>query len=310
MSTSFTASAPGSLMLFGEHAVLRGRLALVCAVDRRVKVRLTPRSDRQVEIVSSLGRLAMTLDLIGPAEPFRFVTTAIKRRKSSLPAGFDLAIHSDFSHTVGLGSSAAVTVATLAALNAWTGARQSPRELFDEGLRVVRDVQGLGSGADVAASVFGGGVRFRSHPVEITSLPGDHPLTVVYSGYKRPTVEVVRLVNKAEAADPALFQSVFDLMGACSEQAAAAIAKADWPAVGRQLNVAHGLLDAIGVSDATLSAIAFALRADPGILGAKISGSGLGDCVIGLGRAKRTDWPYEVLPVQMSPAGVQTQTEA
>ena len=49
------ASAPGSLMLMGEHAVLHGKKALVCAIDQRISVSLTPREDARISIVSALG---------------------------------------------------------------------------------------------------------------------------------------------------------------------------------------------------------------------------------------------------------------
>ena len=116
MKSSYTASAPGSLMLLGEHAVLHGQLALVCAVNRRIQVTLTPRKDRTIRISSALGRRSMTVDAIKPSKPLRFVMAALRRFAKTLPSGFDLRIDSDFSHQVGLGSSAAVTVATLAVL--------------------------------------------------------------------------------------------------------------------------------------------------------------------------------------------------
>jgi len=130
-------------------------------------------------------------------------------------------------------------------------------------------------------------------------------LTVIYSGHKRPTVEVVRLVDAARAAHPAIFDAIFSLMGRSAQAAAAAIPRGDWKTVGEWMNVNQGLMDAIGVSNAKLAEIVYALREDRGILGSKISGSGLGDCVIGLGRARRTEWPQPVLPVEIAAAGVE-----
>ncbi len=294
-------------MLLGEHAVLHGRPALVCAVNRRIRVTLRPRADREVHIRSSLGRYAIAIDQLQPADPFRFVIAAVLRQKDRLDAGLDLEIESEFSHQVGLGSSAAVTVATTAALLAWIGEPAEPQTIFDESLPVVRQTQGLGSGADVAASVFGGIVAYRASPVDIRKLDGTHPLTVIYSGSKRPTVEVVKLVEAAHAAQPKAFDTIFSLMGWSADAAAEAIAHGDWQTVGELMNINQGLMDAIGVSNRVLSEIVYALRDDPGILGSKISGSGLGDCVIGLGRAKRTEWPQVVLPVEIAARGFEVE---
>lgn len=307
MKRSVTASAPGSLMLLGEHAVLHGKKALACAVNRHIRVRLTLREDREVAVRSALGHAAFSLDRLEPRPPFQFALAAVARRKDQLSHGFDLAIESDFSHEVGLGSSASVTVAVSAALSALLGEPLNPQRVFEDSLHVVREVQGLGSGADVAASTFGGVVAYRATPTEIQKLDGTHPLTVVYSGSKRSTVEVVRLVDEARAAQPELFNAIFNLMGASAEKAAEAIRQKDWKTVGSLLNINQGLMEALGVGSGPLAEIVYALRADPAVLGAKISGSGLGDCAIGLGKAGRRDWPYTVIEADMAEGGVRVE---
>ena len=316
MKSSYTASAPGSLMLLGEHAVLHGQLALVCAVNRRIHVTLTPRQDRTIRISSTLGQRSMTVDGIKPSKPFRFVIAVLHRFAKTLPSGFDLRIDSEFSHQVGLGSSAAVTVATLAVLKQFVAGHAEPgiqsqrdrlQNLFKEAVGVIREAQGLGSGADVAASVYGGILLYRAQPLQAVKLTALYPLTVIYSGSKKPTVEVVRRVEKARKTNPALFDAIFRMMGQSSRKAAVAIRRKNWKTVGAIMNFNQVLMAAIGVSNAKLSEIVHALRMTPDILGSKISGSGLGDCVIGLGKAKRKKWPYRVLAVEMARNGVRME---
>ncbi len=292
-------------MLFGEHAVLRGKLSLVCAVNRRIRATLMPRHDWQVLIASDLGRCATTVHSPKGPKPLRFALGAIARQRDKLPSGFELSIESEFSSTIGLGSSAAVTAVVTALLHSWSAQTMSLQRVFSDSLHVIREVQGLGSGADVAASVFGGIVAYRADPLDIKPQPGTFPLTVIYSGSKTPTIEVVRRVNEARDAQPERFDALFSEMDRTASAAAEAIRKKDWPAVGALMNAGQELMAGIGVSNAQLDEIVGALRADPSILGSKISGSGLGDCVIGLGKARRKDWPYAVLPVEMSPQGLQ-----
>lgn len=52
---SYKASAPGSLMLLGEYAVMHDYPALVCAIDKRITVTLVPSDDEVIEIDSALG---------------------------------------------------------------------------------------------------------------------------------------------------------------------------------------------------------------------------------------------------------------
>ena len=295
-------------MLLGEHAVLHGHPALVCAAHRRIFVTLSPRSDSRLHIHSALGEYTSSLDPLVPDSKFRFVLAAIARKKDLLESrGLDLTIESEFSHTVGLGSSAAVTVALHAALDLFLKGVLEARRVFEESRSLIREVQGLGSGADVAASVYGGIVAYRAEPLEIEVLPASHPVTVIYSGSKMPTAEVVRRVQQQREQRPEVFDAIFRQMGESVRQATAEIRAGDWKSFGALLNVNQGLMEALGVSNDRLSEIVQALRADPNILGAKISGSGLGDCVLGLGASARKDWPYEVLPVSITELGVQQE---
>lgn len=303
-ATPLRVSAPGSLMLFGEHAVLHGRRALVAAVSSRIRVTLKPRPDEDIRIVSALGEFVTRRDRIGEFPPLRFVLGAIAGQAAALPSGLDLTVESGFSETIGFGSSAAVTVATAAALRAWRTGSFQAADVFRDAVRVVRQVQGVGSGADVAASCYGGIVSYRAEPLEVERLGATHPLVAVYSGSKMPTADVIRIVESRRAAHPALFEKLYELVEANTNAAAGAIVRGDWAEAGTLMNFAHGLMDAMGVSNHPLSAIVHALRADPGILGAKISGSGLGDCAVGLGAVGRPDFPYAVMPVAVAGQGV------
>ena len=291
-----TASAPGKLMLMGEHAVLHGRLALVAAVDQRMRVELSPRSDDVVTISSELGEWQGTLQEIGPVAPFHFVLDAIRQQQSK--TGFDLRIVSDFRDDVGLGSSSAVTVATVAALMRSHDDRQ---QIFQRSLDVVRRVQGMASGADLAAAVFGGTVAYRVEPLEIRPLSQLPPIVAVYSGSKMKTAEVIELVEEQRLQSPAEFGQIFAAMEACAEKAIPAIEAGDWPSLGALFNEHHTLMQRIGISNETLDNIAESLRNQPDIHGAKISGAGLGDCVIGVGDANDID----VLDLRLADQGVQ-----
>ena len=291
-------------MLMGEHAVLRGQPALVCAISKRMKVELTPRGDQAVVMHSALGAHETTLDELAPNESFRFVLGAIRACKDGLPQGFDLDIKSEMSHQMGLGSSAAVTVAVLAALAGAQGRKPDPKCLLESGTKIIRKVQGgVGSGADVAASTFGGCLRYLAENQEIEKISTTPQLTVLYSGSKTPTPEVIALVEERRKKQPALFDELDRLIGDTVRKAFEVAAREDWEALGGLMNLNQGLMDALGVNNEKLSALIYALRADPKILGSKISGSGLGDCVIGLGKAMRRDWGVPALAVKVDPAG-------
>jgi mevalonate kinase len=307
MSTSTTAwraSAPGSLMLMGEHAVLHGKRALVCAVDQRLQVTIEPRPDDRIRITSALGEDECGLGEISPREPFRFIWAAIRQQEEQLRSGFEVRVESDFSHTMGLGSSAAVTVATLAALDGWVGQPLNRQDVHARAVDVIRAVQGRGSGADAAASVYGGIVSYRADPMRVEPLKTIYPIAVVYAGYKTPTTEVIHQVERQTQLRPTIIRALYVEIDDCVRNAVEAMCRDDWATVGLWMNANHSFMDALGVNDAALETIVRGLREQPGILGAKISGSGLGDCAVGLGSI--TDWhlPYEVVPCAMTKEGV------
>jgi mevalonate kinase len=161
----------------------------------------------------------------------------------------------------------------------------------------------MGSGADVAASVRGGTVAYRQDPRDVRRLSQCCPITAVYSGAKKPTPEVVARVESLRVKHPRSVDAIFRLMGETAEQAVSAVERRDWRRAGELFNLNQGFMEAIGVSNEALSAIVYALRSDPAVYGAKISGSGLGDCVVGLGRAAAEVPGYERLDVEASPEG-------
>ena len=97
------------------------------------------------------------------------------------------------------------------------------------------------------------------------------------------------------------------MIGRVTQYALEAASRADWQAVGELMNINQGLMDALGVNNEQLAKLVFALREDPGIMGSKISGSGLGDCVVGLGKAARQDWDVPAFSIRAEAAGVQME---
>lgn len=278
---SYKASAPGSLMLFGEYAVLHGETAVACAIDKRIIVELIPRDDKKLLIHSALGEYSSDINKIKVTSPFEFVLTALKTYK--LKKGCDIHITSEFSHEVGFGSSAAVTVATLSVLHAMLAKKVNNMGLIRQAIKVIHAVQKRGSGTDVAASVLGGIVAYDISPLKVKKYSFTPPISVVYVGYKTPTHVALEKMKKKFQKQKKLYQYIFSSIGQCSKDAKTAIGAKNWRRIGEMMNVQQGLLDALGVNTPDIQQYIDFLRTNKNIYGAKISGSGLGDCVIGIG---------------------------
>jgi len=306
MAQPLVVSAPGSLMLLGEHAVLHGYPCLVAAINRRVRIVIEPRTDGVVHIESALGSLTGKRQHL-PEEPaFRFVIGALRHIPNSLTQGFDGEIIADMPATIGFGTSAAVTVAMIGALAAAAGMPVRPDQIMRESRTVIRKVQGRGSGADVAASAFGGVVHYRATDRGATVISANrHPITALYCGYKMPTPEVIAKVEKDWDDRPVELLRLYEEMAALSEMARNRIA--DPAAFGRILNEGQTCMETLGVSTPELAECVSILRLAPGITGAKISGSGMGDCAIGWGRenaGEHLPGRYESYKLETEPAGI------
>lgn len=286
-------------MLFGEHAVLRGGTAIVAAIDCRTQVTITPRCDSSIHLTSNLGSTTTSFETLSFGPRFRFVEEVFRTYKTRLFTGFDVKVDSSINPKVGLGSSASVTVSLLCALRAWLGLPFDRHQMLLDCLFVIRTVQGYGSGADAASIIYGGIISYKMDPLLVTPLQSDLPFVLVYSGKKTPTADVIRFVNKQESTTPSTVTSIFKAIDEVSTEAVSKID--DLPVLGKLMNQANGLMEALGVGTPELSSICWNLREDPSIFGAKISGSGLGDAAVGLGSLS---FPMETLPSTVSATGV------
>ena len=133
---SFQASAPGSLILMGEYAVVSGYPCLVMAVDQRIKVRLIPRHDNQIRIYSSLAHHHTNTQALTDHPKLRFVMAALKAHQTYLPNGCDIHVTADFSSQLGLGSSAAITASLCHALAQWCQLESDIRTLWERGMSI------------------------------------------------------------------------------------------------------------------------------------------------------------------------------
>jgi mevalonate kinase len=252
---------------------------------------------------------AADLPQAAPPKEFRFLAAALSPHAASFRDGVDVSVASDMPADWGLGTSAAVTVAATAAASAFAGEPLPPKDVFQRARETILRVQGgRGSGADAAASALGGIVALRVKPdgtAEAERLPAeDFPeMTLLYAGYKTPTPEVISWVKGRFARHPGLLRAVDRAAGRAAEEARDAAKRRDWPAFAEALRHGRRAQKAYGVEDRRMRELLEMLDNTPDTLAAKISGSGLGDCVLGFGTAP-ADFPCPALRLDVSPSGV------
>ena len=284
-----TASAPGKLILSGEHAVVYGEPAVLLAVDLRVRVRAEPAPTWTLELPGTpVARLGGVADLdrrrreletahaefmaglrpIGEVAPHPVTLLAY----ACALAGGDplrLQIESDLPLGAGMGSSAAVAAAVIAAILAARKAPADPERLIPLALAVERLQHGRPSGADVAAVVRGGLLRFRNGEVESRRSPPNRGLRLVDTGRPdSPTGECVEAVRARHGLDRGAWAS----FGAVAAEIEAAFAGDEEERLIRAVRRNHRLLCQIGVVPEPVQALVCEIEAAGGA--AKICGAG------------------------------------
>lgn len=262
-------SAPGKLMVFGEHAVVYGYPCIVTAVDRRLSVSISPHTDRDEFItpgVSNTQFIEQTLETY--------------RKRFNKSDFLKITTQSQFSHKFGFGSSSAVTIALIKALSEYYKDGQDDKSIFDLAYNVVLAVQGTGSGFDLAAAAYGGTLEFVKggkviEPLSISSLP----LIVAYSGIKADTPTIVKALGKRYKSDKARIDSIFKRIAEIVTSGKQSILQSDYKLAGTLMTENHELLKQLGVSTEKLDNLVDA-AISAGAYGAKLSGAGGGDCII------------------------------
>ncbi len=264
------ASAPGKVIIFGEHAVVYKRRALASAISLRCYVK-AEKSD-EVEIISEFGKTGLDFRV------HPFISQSILNFKNVTEfRGVRIEVKSEIPPASGLGSSAAVSVATLTALNELFSTSLTKEEIFELARKVELDVQGRGSGTDPFISTFGGAWVFperRKVNVSVETI-------YVYDTKKRSiTAEMVAGVAERRETFPIVFERIFDAIDAITVMGSELFERGDVERLEKLFFINQKLLSSIGVSTAEIDRMIANLE-EKGVF-AKITGAGGGGCLISL----------------------------
>ncbi len=281
------ASAPGKIILFGEHFVVYGIKAILCSIDKRITATSQFVDDKIIRIKSSLGESVMDLNSLNNLEnvqqkfmkPFFYIAQkAIEG--NFVDQGIEIVVESEIPPGVGLGSSSAACVAVTASVNGLFH-KLSKDDVMKIAIQAERTVFEQNSGADSSVSTFGGLVSYDLKN-GFQDIPSRNDLDFIISNSAQvhDTQDVVRQVRNFKEENKDLFNKLCNEEIDIVNNAITSLKENNLNKLGSLMLKNHDLLKQIGVSTEKIDSLV--KEAKKTSHGAKITGAGGGGCIISL----------------------------
>lgn len=279
-----TASAPGKIILFGEHAVVYGRPALAVPIHAvQATATVTERADARILIEArELARRYALADARANDPLALIIRTTLARLNRGERVGLTIAVGSTIPIAGGLGSGAAISVAVARALANHFNATLSDAEISELAYGVEKIHHDTPSGIDNMVIAHDCAIVFRKG-VGWDALKIAKPfwLAIADTGVASPTKITVGEVRRAWKQERALYEKYFDAMANVVERAREAMERGEPERLGALMDENQKLLEALGVSAESNERLIEAARR-AGAWGAKLSGGGRGGNIIAL----------------------------
>jgi len=289
------ASAPGKIILFGEHFVVHGTKAILAAIDKRVTVTSSFTEDKTIKVNSQLGTIEVPIsssyeEAKSEFRPFIFLANKMINSNQNVN-GLEITIDSDIPVGVGLGSSSACCVAASGSIfglfKEW-----SSEEILKISIEAEKTIFPDTSGADCTVCTYGGMIEYPS--IEKIGNTFDLNLLIANSMIPHNTKNSVEKVNKFKENDEERFSQLCDLETKLIDEVITAMKNNDATTLGLKMSENQKYLEEIQISNDTLRDMISSLKEIS--LGTKITGAGDGGCVIALVKDENMDKVPALLP--------------
>lgn len=280
---STRATAPGKIILFGEHAVVYGQPALAVPITEvRATATVEPAKPGRGTIIYALDQgLEFSLKASQESALALAARLVLEILRTPEPDAH-ITVQSTIPFASGLGSGAAVSAALARSLAEYLNHPISDTELSALVYEVEKVHHGTPSGIDNTVICYNKPVYFiRDKTIEIFDAPIPFHLLIADTGVPSPTRLTVASVRAAWELNKPQYEAYFQKIGCIAKNARAAIEAGDIKSLGPLMNENHSLLSVIGVSSPELDTLVESARMG-GAWGAKLSGGGGGGNMIAI----------------------------
>ena len=291
------ASAPGKIILFGEHFVVHGTKAILAAIDKRVTITSSFTENKTIKVNSELGTIEVPIsssheEVESNFRPFVYLANKIIQGNQNVN-GLEITIDSDIPIGVGLGSSSACCVAAAASISELFK-KLSSEEILNLSIEAEKTIFPNTSGADCTVCTYGGMIIYdKIGGIEKIDNTSDLNFIITNTMIPHSTKRSVEKVNKFKEDYDEEWDEMFVDMEGIIDTAIQAIKNNDIVTLGKEMYANHQKLAAIGVSNDTLDDVI--CRLNKISLGSKITGAGDGGCIITLVEEENVDKAPEIV---------------
>jgi len=276
------ASAPGKVILFGEHFVVYGVKAILCAINKRVTVTAEKIKEEKISIKSNIGDLELELnkpisEINSPLKPFYYLANKMIQNQST---GIEIKIESDIPLGAGLGSSSACCVAGAAAISKLFS-EKTKEEILELAIEAERTIFENTSGADCTVCTYGGIIEYEKEKgfIKIKSEPNFH-LIIANSNIKHSTESIVSKVKQFKNEDTERFSKLCNDESKLIEDVLQLLKENNIQKLGQKVVQNQKYLETLGISNEKLKDMI--KIGQESSFGTKITGAGDGGCVFSL----------------------------
>ena len=287
------ASAPAKIILFGEHFVIYHQPAILASINKRIKIdsRIILEHKNIIRIeTNDFGKKIYPLSILKNTDynknhdffyPLIYILKKILQYPEKIN-GIDIKIESEIPYGVGLGSSAALSVAAVASIYGLYNKYRKKDEILELAIETEKIIHRNSSGADCIISTYGGLIYYQKK-TNFRPLKYSKKLNfiIINTGLKHSTAELVSIVERFRQNNFTTFLTLSNRVTNICNNAIEALEEGNIIKLGKLMNENQILLEQIGVSNREINKI-IDISLDYGAIGSKLTGAGGGGCILSL----------------------------